>query len=157
LLDFFLADRRPLAWNQWPEISWRDPRSPGHLGDVPHAWIGAEYVQAVLAMFAYERPSDAALVLAAGVSEAWLDAGEVGVAALPTWWGPLGYTLRRAGPGALRLDLEPGLRTPPGGIDLRPPLPRPLARVEVDGTPVSGFDAGGVVLRRCPATVVLRF
>ena len=42
LLDFFLADRRPRAWNQWPEISWRDPRSPGHLGDVPHTWIGAE-------------------------------------------------------------------------------------------------------------------
>ncbi|HEX2486001.1 MAG TPA: discoidin domain-containing protein, partial [Myxococcota bacterium] len=52
LLAFFLADRRPAAWNQWPEISWRDPRSPGHLGDVPHAWIGAEYVLAVLGMLA---------------------------------------------------------------------------------------------------------
>ena len=58
LLEFFLADRRPQPWNQWPEISWRDPRSPGHLGDVPHAWIGAEYVLAVLGMFAYERPGD---------------------------------------------------------------------------------------------------
>jgi hypothetical protein len=45
LLDFFLSDRRPRAWNQWPEISWRDPRSPGHLGDVPHSWIGAEYAR----------------------------------------------------------------------------------------------------------------
>ena len=76
LLEFFLADRRPLAWNQWPEISWRDPRSPGHLGDVPHAWIGAEYVLAVLSMFAYERPADDALVIAAGISESWLEAGE---------------------------------------------------------------------------------
>ena len=58
LLDFFLADRRPRAWNQWPEISWRDPRSPGHLGDVPHSWIGAEYVLAVLGMLAYESPGD---------------------------------------------------------------------------------------------------
>ena len=67
------VDRRPAAWNQWPEISWRDLRSPGHLGDVPHAWIGAEYVLAVLSAFAYERPGDAALVIAAGVSEAWLE------------------------------------------------------------------------------------
>jgi hypothetical protein len=44
LADFLLGDRRPLAWNQWPDISWRDPRSPGHIGDVPPAWIGAEYV-----------------------------------------------------------------------------------------------------------------
>jgi hypothetical protein len=157
LLAFFLADRRPLAWNQWPEISWRDPRSPGHLGDVPHSWIGAEYVLALLGMFAHERAADGSLVLAAGVSDAWLDAGEVGVESLPTWWGPLGYTLRRSGSAALRLDLSAGLRVPPGGIVLRPPLPRPLAGVELDGAPSSDFAADGLTLRRCPASVVMRF
>jgi hypothetical protein len=157
LLEFFLADRRPRPWNQWPEISWRDPRSPGHLGDVPHAWIGAEYVLALLGMLAYERPADGALVIAAGVSDAWLDAGEVAVDGLPTWWGPLGYTLRRSGPGALRLDLAPGLRAPPGGLVVRPPLPRPLASVELDGAPIAAFDADGVTLQRCPASVVMRF
>ena len=64
LADFLLSDRRPLAWNQWPEISWRDPRSPGHIGDVPHAWIGAEYVLSLRAMLAYERTADQALVVA---------------------------------------------------------------------------------------------
>src|SRR3989442_12991841 len=34
LAQFFLADRRPPAWNHWPEIAWRDPRSPGHMGDL---------------------------------------------------------------------------------------------------------------------------
>jgi hypothetical protein len=157
LLEFFLADRRPRAWNQWPEISWRDPRSPGHLGDVPHAWIGAEYVLALLGMFAHERVSDGALVLAAGVSDAWLDAGDVVVEGLPTWWGPLAYTLRRSGPGALRLELASGLRLPPGGIVVRPPLTRPLVGVEVDGAPVGDFDAEGMTLRRCPVSVVMRF
>ena len=28
LLRFFLSDRRPPAWNQWPEIAWRDRRAP---------------------------------------------------------------------------------------------------------------------------------
>ena len=28
LLEFFLADRRPTGWNQWPEISWRDRAEP---------------------------------------------------------------------------------------------------------------------------------
>src|SRR5262249_31238447 len=87
VLGFFLGDRRPQPWNQWPEISWRDPRSPGHLGDVPHAWIGAEVVLAVLGLFAYERPADNALVLAAGISDAWLDADEGGLHNLPTLWG----------------------------------------------------------------------
>jgi hypothetical protein len=156
LLDFFLGDRRPRAWNQWPEISWRDPKSPGHLGDVPHAWIGAEFVLAWLGMLAYERVTDGALVLAAGVSDAWLDAGEVAVEGLPTWWGPLGYRLRREGPGALRLELAPGLRLPPGGIVIEPPLARPLSGLEVDGAPSAGFDARSATIRRCPASVLLR-
>jgi hypothetical protein len=136
LLDFFLADRRPRAWNQWPEISWRDPRSPGHLGDVPHSWIGAEYVLAVLAMLAYESPSGDSLVLAAGVSAAWLEDEGVEVEGLPTWWGPLSYRLQRDG-DALRLDLAAGLRVPPGGVVVRAP------------------GAREVIVRTCPATLRL--
>jgi F5/8 type C domain len=157
VLAFFLGDRRPKAWNQWPEISWRDPRSPGHLGDVPHAWIGAEFVLAVLALFAYERPADHALVLAAGISHAWLDAGEVGIDDLPTWWGRLRYTMRRGRNGAVELDLAPGLRQPSGGIVIQPPLPRPLVAVEVDGHPIADFDAESVTLRKLPSHVVMRF
>jgi hypothetical protein len=157
LLEFFLADRRPMGWNQWPEISWRDLRSPGHLGDVPHAWIGAEYVLAVLGMFAYERPSDAALVIAAGISDAWLDAGVV-VEGLATWWGPLRYSMRREGTHVLRIDAAPGLTMPPGGVVVSvPPSARPLVAVEVDGEPLDAFGADGVRLPRWPVSVVLRF
>jgi hypothetical protein len=58
---------------------------------------------------------------------------------LPTWWGSLGYRLRREGPDALRLELDAGLRVPPGGIVVRPPLPGPLAGAEGDG--VARVDA----------------
>ena len=51
ILEFFLSDRRPLAWNQWPEIVWKDPRSPGNLGDLPHTWIGAEFIMAIDELF----------------------------------------------------------------------------------------------------------
>ena len=156
LLAFFLGDRRPQPWNQWPEISWRDPRSPGHLGDVPHAWVGAEFVLAVLGLFAYERPSDDALVLGAGISETWLDADEVGIDALPTWWGPVRYTMRRRRDGEIELDLAPGLRPPAGGIVIQPPLRRPLLAVEVDGRPIVDFDSESATLRTSPAHVVMR-
>jgi hypothetical protein len=153
LLEFFLSDRRPRAWNQWPEISWRDPRSPGHLGDVPHAWIGAEYVLAVLGMLAFESPDEDALVLAAGVSEVWLDGEGVEIEGLPTRWGPLGYRLWRERRDALRLDLAPGLRAPPGGIAVRPPLARPLRGVEGDGA--AGSDGRSALLRGAPASLRL--
>jgi hypothetical protein len=156
VLEFFLDDRRPAGWNQWPEISWKDRRSPGHLGDVPHAWIGAEYALAVLGMFAFERPGDAALVIGAGISDAWLDAGVV-VEGLPTWWGPLSYSMRREGPGDVWIDTAPGLAMPPGGVVIgMPRSARPWVRVEVDGEPLETFDAGGVRVRRWPVSVVLR-
>jgi hypothetical protein len=44
LAEFFVADRRPVPWNQWTEIVWRDPKSPAHIGDMPHTWIAAEYI-----------------------------------------------------------------------------------------------------------------
>ena len=58
LLKFFLSDRRPPPWNQWPEIAWRDHKAPAHIGDLPHTWIAAEYVLAVRTLIAYEREAD---------------------------------------------------------------------------------------------------
>jgi hypothetical protein len=155
VLRCLLDDRRPRAWNQWPEISWRDPRSPGHLGDLPHTWIAAEYVLAVLGLFAFEDPSAGSLVLAAGVPDAWLSGGrEVVVEGLPTYYGALSYTLAREAGGSLRLALS-GALAPPGGIVLRPPLGGPLRRVRVDGREVERFGATSVTIARAPATIVM--
>ena len=98
LLEFFLSDRRPRRWNQWPEISWRNPRSPGHLGDVPHTWIASEYMLAFASLIAYERAADDALIIGAGVDEKWIAApGGISVCGLPTWHGALDLTMKREG------------------------------------------------------------
>jgi hypothetical protein len=128
LAEFFLDDRRPRAWNQWPEISWRNPRSPGHLGDVPHTWISAEYVLATVALVAYERDADDALVLGAGVPPSWLDESEVAVRALPTRHGLLDFRLARDGSRALVASIGPhSLR--PAGRARAPAAARPSPRV----------------------------
>lgn len=122
VLEFFLSDRRPPAWNQWPEIAWRDPRTPGHIGDIPHTWISAEYILSLLSLFAYERAEDQALVLGAGIWPEWLDSEEgVAVRGLPTRYGVLDYRLGRDADGGLVLRLSGALSEPPGGIVLRLP------------------------------------
>jgi hypothetical protein len=156
LAAFLLGDRRPVPWNQWPEISWRDPRSPGHIGDVPHAWIAAEWVLSFRTMLAYERMEDDALVVAAGIPASWLDAGEVVVDGLVTYWGMLGFTLRRLGRDALSLSLR-GDAAPPGGFVLLPPLGGRLTSVEIDGTATDGFVEDGVTVGGGSAEVVFRF
>lgn len=154
LAEFFLADRRPLCWNQWPEIAWRNPRSPAHIGDVPHAWIGAEWVLAIRSMFAYERTADNALVLCAGIPESWLAGGqEIGVHNLPTYFGPLSYTLRRDSDAALRLELSGNLTVPAGKIVVSPPLRGPIRGAELNSRKVDSLDGKTVLVDDCPAVL----
>ena len=130
-LDVFMADRRPQAWNGWAEVVGREKREPRFIGDMPHAWISSDYIRSALDLFAYERGG--ALVLAAGVPEAWLDTREgVGVRDLRTAYGSLTYAYRKQGRGYV-LTLERGA-TPPGGFVLQWPADqgRPET-VRIDG------------------------
>ena len=155
LLERFLDDRRPLDWNQWPEISWRDPRSPGHLGDVPHTWIASEYMLAFASLFAWERESDDALVLAAGLPANWLGKKGISVKGLRTWYGPLDLTLK---PGAeLVAEIGGTLDLPRGGLVIRPPCPGPIRSVTINGKPAETFRADEVIVREFPARVVFSF
>ena len=156
LLETFLADRRPPAWNQWPEISWRDPRGPGHLGDVPHTWIAAEFMLAFASLFAFERESDDSLVVGAGIPPAWLAGGkELAVKGLRTWHGALDLSLKFD--GELRVGIGGEVRVPAGGFVLRPPCPGAIRSVTVNGRPLKKFAADEVRIRVCPATVRIAF
>jgi hypothetical protein len=152
-LEFYLSDCRPKGWNQWPEISWRNPRSPGHLGDVPHTWIGAEYIHVFASLFAYERDSDAALVVAAGVPGNWISPRPLSVIGLPTRFGQLDLSMRRLADHALRIEISGDLAVPPGGIVLRPPLPEVMSSIEVDGARMTQNRGGEICLDRVPAVV----
>jgi hypothetical protein len=151
LLRFFLSDRRPPPWNQWPEIAWKDQQAPAHVGDLPHTWIAAEYVLAVRSLFAYEREADHTLVLAAGLAPEWIEGSGVEVNEMPTLYGALSYALRRIAPDTVQFSI-PSATT--AKLKLRPPLTGPLARVTVDGKAWSDFDADSVTLLRSPADVI---
>ncbi|MBU1347768.1 MAG: discoidin domain-containing protein [Alphaproteobacteria bacterium] len=132
-LDFFFADRRPVAWNGWAEVVGRDLREPRFIGDMPHAWISSDYIRSALDLFVYDRDIDHALVLAAGLPMEWIDSPTgVGVRDVRTPYGPLTYGLRRrAGVTLLTLD---GRVSPPGGFVLQWPEGEELpTRTRIDG------------------------
>lgn len=94
-VDFFFADREPLAWNQWAEVVARERRKPFFVGDLPHAWVASDFVRSALDMFAYVREIDDSIVLAAGIPTDWLDGEGVAIRDLRTANGKLAYSLRR--------------------------------------------------------------
>jgi hypothetical protein len=150
LLEFFLSDRRPVPWNQWPEIAWRDRKAPAHVGDLPHTWIAAEYVLALRSILAYEREADHALVLAAGLSSEWLEGQGVRVQGMPTAYGPLSYSLRKLDQRTLKFAIAAG---PSAKLILKPPLQTPLARVLIDGVPLDRVPVDSIEISKTPVEV----
>ncbi len=152
LMDFFLSGRRPAGWNGWAEVVGRERRQPRFIGDMPHAWVGTDFIRSVLDLFAWERGSDGSLVLAAGIPPGWLREGPgVAVRRLRTPRGLLDYSLRNEKRG-LRFTIG-RLAMPAGGIALRPPLEAPPRRVTVNGRLVP-FSGEELVIRHLPAEVL---
>jgi len=151
LLRFFLSDRRPPEWNQWPEIAWKDRRAPAHVGDLPHTWVAAEYVLAVRSLFAYERAADRTLVVAAGLAREWTTGAGIQVQAMPTLYGPLSFSARTIDERTSRFDIGSGVAAP---IELRPPLAGRLLAVSVNGLVHRDFGEQSVVIATTPAEIV---
>lgn len=158
LLTFFLSDRRPLHWNQWPEISWKDPRSPGHLGDVPHTWIASEYMLVFVSLFAFERESDDAIVVGAGIDPAWLKAKKgIAVQGLPTIHGSLDLKLRLVANGSLEVTLGGNLKLPRGGFVLQPPVEKKIKSLRINGSQSDSFEGNEATIHEFPAQVLITF
>jgi hypothetical protein len=150
LLTFFLADRRPAAWNQWAEVVGQDPRKRRFVGDMPHAWIASDFLRSVYDLFAFERASDHALVLAAGIPATWLQGQGGGIERLRTPYGELSYALRERGT-QLEWRIGGGLTTPPGGLVLPWPYAgKPTGTARLSGKPMAWHD-GELVIRTLPA------
>jgi hypothetical protein len=153
LLRDLLGYQRPPGWRQWPEVVWSAERAPRFLGDLPHTWVGSDYIRSVLDALAYERESDQALVLGAGVPLDWLapDPGVV-VENLRTPYGPLSYTMRQSA-DTVMVKIGAGIRVPPGGVAVSTPLLR-VRSATVSGRRVSPNARGEILVRELPATAV---
>jgi hypothetical protein len=155
LASWLMADRHPPGWNQWPEIVWHDRKTARFLGDVPHAWVGSDFIRSFLDMLAYERVRDGALVLAAGVPQEWLAGSGLAVSGLQTPHGTLSCEMRQEG-DAVYVRIEPGLTVPPGGIVLALPMAGTVRSMTVNRKQATPPAGGEVVVRECPAEVVIR-
>ncbi|MDQ2869920.1 MAG: discoidin domain-containing protein [Acidobacteriota bacterium] len=151
LLPFFLAHRRPAGWNGWSEGVGREERKVRFIGDMPHAWVGSDFIRSTLDLFAWERESDGALVLAAGIPAVWIEGAGISVRGLRTTRGALDYSLATEKDG-WRLRVGGGLTLPAGGFALRPPLSPGRHTARVNGRRVE-FEGGELVVRELPADV----
>jgi hypothetical protein len=159
LRDYFLVYRRPPGWRHWAEVVFQDERAARFIGDMPHTWVGSDFVRSVLDMFVYERGSTTdrtnELVLAAGLPAEWLEEGGVAIGGLPTPYGKLSYTLVRKGDTVV-MEIDDGLEIPAAGLVLDPPLAAGVAESAVNGKTMKYVSGENVVIRGLPVRVVWR-
>jgi hypothetical protein len=157
LVDALIADQRPRAWRQWPEVAWRDRRAPRFLGDLPHGWVASTFLRVVRRLLVFEREDDS-LWLCAGVPEAWVrDPAGVRAAGLATRFGTLDLHVRADDAKAVLVSLGGSCARPPGGIAIASPFATPITSVVADGRPHEQFDDEEARFRDLPREIVLRY
>lgn len=156
-VEFFMKDRRPAAWNQWGEVVHRDPLTPKFIGDMPHTWCGSDFIRSVRAMFVYEREQDSALVVAAGLADAWVnDPAGVTVTSLPTYYGNISYSVKKEGKSIV-VDVGGDVKISSGKIVLKSPLSQKIKSATIDKKPAKVSKTNDVVIRKLPAIVELNY
>jgi hypothetical protein len=152
-LNFFMNDRRPAGWNHWAEVVWRKPETPKYIGDMPHTWVGSDFMRSVFTMFAYERERDNAIVLAAGIPDAWVqDTTGVRVSGLLTPAGAVSYHLSTRGK-TVTAELDPGLDAKAFSIVMKSPMTGTLKAVHLNGRKVQLPANGEVSIPSLPARI----
>ncbi len=166
MLAFYGNDQHPAGWHQWAEVVTRDKTEPRFIGDIPHTWVGSDYLRSARSIFLYEREglsnageSGESLVLLAGVPEAWVrTAPGVAFSGLATHFGKLDLTASAsaASPKSpITITLSGAIRMPPLGIEVANPASDRPVRITIDGVEQPLDSAARPA--RIPATIVFEY
>jgi hypothetical protein len=154
LIEFFMNDRRPAAWNQWAEVIGRDPRESRFIGDMPHGWAASDFGRSLLDVFAYERQADETLVLMAGVPERWTRKEGFALRNLRTPFGPLSYSVE-VDDEQVTLNVEALQTLPSGGVAVAWPGDTPPKEQSIQRG-VARWMGTDLRISKLPFTVVFR-
>lgn len=153
LLRFMLKCRRPLKWNELAEVVNSDYRFPGYFGDMPHTWIGAEYINSVRSLFVYETGGK--LILGHGIDEKWL-AREKGISVknMATYYGNISYSIKKVG-NTLTIKISGKAKPDKGFVFKSPFLKRHIHDVTINNQGVDGFSGNEIYFDELPVTLLL--
>ena len=144
LLYRLRASRYPPGWQVFAEVVRSPMRSVFYLGDMPHTWVGAEYVRALIGMLMHE--SDRGIELLPGTPPDWVAGKGLAIDRMATAFGTLSMSAQQDGT-TLRIHLGPGLGPTTEVLVSWPARRRPRS-VTVDGKRRNDFGDEGMHLQR---------
>jgi hypothetical protein len=156
-LDFFFKDQHPNEWNHWAEVVWKSKDEPKFIGDMPHTWVGSDYINAVRMMFVYENYFDTTLILAAGLNDDWIDSDEgIVVNKMPTYYGDISYSVKKFHNG-YKVDISGDIQVPMDKIIFKNFKKSTPSKVLVDGAILNNFNENDIVINKSPASIIIEY
>ncbi len=158
LTNYFLNDQRPQGWNHWAEVVWKDKRLPRFIGDMPHTWVGSDFVNAMRAMFIYENEYDSTLVIGAGLKQEWIDTAEgMSIENLPTYYGEISYSIKKVD-NSYKVKVFGNAQIPSGGIVLKNFNQKKLPKsVLINGAIEKNYLDNIITIKSYPAEVIIEY
>ena len=152
LIDFFLKDQRPKEWNHWAEVVWKDERFAGFIGDMPHTWVGSDFINSFRSIFVYEL--DSAMVIASALKKSWIDSSTgISVSNMPTKFGEISYSVKKEN-GKYLFNISGNVEIPSKGIWIKnfndSQTPK---KVLINGNLQSNFTSDKVLVNTVPALI----
>lgn len=158
LIDFFLKDQRPQAWNHWAEVVWKDYRNPRYIGDMPHTWVGSDFINAIRSMFVYENEWDQSLVLGSALYQDWVDSPQgMSVENLPTYYGEISYSIKKEDK-QYYFSIYGKINLPSGGMKIKNfnGSKKPV-KITVNGKELNDFSNKEIIVKEFPANIVIYY
>jgi hypothetical protein len=158
LIDYFLNDQVPHTWNAFAEVVWRDKKTAQFIGDIPHTWVGSDFLNAIRSMFVYENEYDESLVLASALYQDWIDApGGLSIENLPTYYGEISYSIKKENE-KYTFSIYGDVDLPKNGIKIKnfnhSILP---SEVTVNGKKIKSLTRNEIDVKEFPAKVEIKY
>jgi hypothetical protein len=157
MLDYFFKDQRPKEWNNWAEVVWKDPKTPKFIGDMPHTWVGSDYINSIRNMFIYEREDDNSLIIGMGIIPEWIkEVNGITIRNFPTYYGNISYTMK-GNENEVKVSVSSEIKKYNGKIIIKSPYDKEIKEVFIDNKKSKNFTKNEVFLKRIYGDITIKY
>ncbi|MFH1369500.1 MAG: discoidin domain-containing protein [Elusimicrobiota bacterium] len=154
MISSYFTWKYPREWNHWAEVVVRNPRAEHYIGDMPHTWIGSDYICVIRNMFILEEGDT--LYLGKGICKEWLENGKrISITDMPTHFGKISYNVESLD-NKIKINISGNLKNIAKTIFVIPKLDSPVKSVELNGKSCE-MKKGGIEIDKLPSEISIYY
>ena len=158
LLEFILKYQRPFGWNHWAEVVWKDSASPRFIGDMPHTWVGSDYINAFRNLFAFEDEDNSTLKLLMGFDESFLDKDrKFEMKNVRTFYGYIDLFIDKTSDNEFVILVDGSLDLQNVYLEVYNFIEKPLKQIFINEKQIFDLDSNWIKLETLPSLLKIEF